>query len=210
MDFNLNLGQWIVIGLSAFLAIWYFTVLSQNRRRGLAAYRWLYRSLEEIGKVSHAEWIGSSNIGARLVVKKAAKPFRRVEASYRLEPREFLPYWLFSRLRGKQDDVVIQVTLYMDPKASFEIDKREIRELLNTPPNGEQVPQSLEVANADPAEIHARTVANTFLTAYGSTVNKMVLRREAPHILIHARLKPLLRVPAESYLRTLLKEFRNA
>ena len=209
MDLHLNLGQWIVIGLSAFLSIWYFIVLSQNRRRGLAAYRWLYRCLGEMGKVSHAEWIGSSNIGARLVVRKATKPFRYVEASYRLEPREFLPYWLFSRLRGKKDEVVIRVTLHFDPKASFEINKREIRDLLNRPPAGELVPQDPHIANADPAEIQARTVANTFLSEFGASVEKMVLQREAPHLMICARLKPLLRSPAESFLKTLLRLFQN-
>ena len=85
MNFDLDLGQWIVIGLSAFLLLWYFLVNSISRKRGTAISRWLFRCLESVGEISNAEWIGASNMGARLTVKKAKNPFRRVEAHYLLE-----------------------------------------------------------------------------------------------------------------------------
>ena len=210
MNFDLDLGQWVVIVLSAFLSIWYFTANSLNRRRGIATYRWLYRSLEEIGKISIAEWIGSSNIGARLVVKKAAKPFRHVEARYLLEPREFLPYWLFSRLRGKRDEVVIQVTLRTSPKANLEITNREKGHQAKKSLAGNQVPQGYQNEYTDPEEVHVRNVVETFLTEYGSTVEKLIVQQEAPHLTIHTKIKSLLRSPAESYFRTLLTLFQDS
>jgi hypothetical protein len=210
MNFDFDLGQWIVIGLSAFLFIWYFTANSLNRRRGIAIYRWLYRSLGEIGKISVAEWIGSSNMGARLVVKKAVKPFRHVEARYLLEPREFLPYWLFSRLRGKRDEVVIQVTLRTAPKADLEITNWEKRHLAKKSLASNQVPQDSQIAYNEPEEVYVRTVVEKFLTEHGSTVEKIIVQREAPHLTIHTKIKALLRSPAESYFRTLLTLFQDS
>ena len=209
-NFDLDLGQWVVIALSAFLFLWYFAANTLNRQRGIATYRWLHRSLDSVGKVSIAEWIGSSNMGARLVVKKAAKPFGRVEARYLLEPREFLPYWLFSRLKGKRDQVVIQVTLRYALKANFEINEREIEHQANKPPAGDQVLQGSQNAHTDPEEAHLRTVLETFLSEYGSTTEKIIVRREAPHLTIHARIKPLLHSPAESYFKTLLTLFQDS
>jgi len=210
MDFDLDLGQWVVIALSAFLFIWYFSANSLNRRRGIATYRWLYRSLEAVGKVSIAEWIGSSNMGARLVVKKAAKPFRHVEARYLLEPREFLPYWLYSRLKGKRDEVVIQVTLRTALKANFEITNQAIEHQSKKPLTSNQVPQDSQYANTDSEEIHLRTALETFLAEYGLTTERIIVQREAPHLTLHARIKPLLQSPAESFFRNLLTLFQDS
>jgi len=209
-DFDLDLGQWVVIALSAFLFLWYFAASTLNRQRGIATYRWLRQSLEAVGKVSIAEWIGSSNMGARLVVKKAAKPFGRVEARYLLEPREFLPYWLYSRLKGKRDEIVIQVTLRYALKANFEITNREIGHQVQKSLAGNQVPQGPQNAYTDPEEAHLRSMLETFLAEYGSTTEKIIVRRESPHLTIHARIKPLLLSPAESYFRTLLTSFQDS
>jgi len=210
MDFDLDLGQWAVIALSAFLFVWYFVANSLNRQRGIATYRWLYRSLEVVGKVSIAEWIGSSNMGARLMVKNAAKPFRHVEARYLLEPREFPPYWLYSRLKGKRDEVVIQVTLRTALKVDFEITNQEIEHLVKNSRASNQVPQGSQNAHTDPEEAHLRAALETFFTKYGSTTETIILRREAPQLTIHARIKSLLNSPAESYFKTLLSIFQDS
>ena len=210
MDFDLNLGEWIVIGLSAFLSIWYFNAISSNRRRGLATYRWLYRSLGEIGKVSHAEWIGSSNIGAYLEVKKAAKPFRHVAARYQLEPREFLPYWLFSRMKGKREVAVIQMTLRFAPRAEFEISPRNNRSRAKETRLRKQMDQGSQVSQADSEEAQIRAMLEPFMAEYGSTVEKLTLRREAPHITMHCKIQPLLQVSAESYFKTLLASLKES
>lgn len=209
-DFDLDLGQWVVISLSVFLFIWYFTASSLNRRRGIATYRWLYRSLETVGKVSIAEWIGSSNMGARLSVKKAARPFRHVEARYLLEPREFLPYWLYSRLKGKRDEVIIQVTLRTAPSTNLEINNWDTSHQSNKPLTGNQTLQSFQNVHADLEKTHLRNVMETFLTEYGSTAEKLIIQREAPHLTIHARLNSLLRSHPESYLKTLLTSFQDS
>lgn len=207
---NFNTGQWTVIGLSFFLFIWYFAANSLNRRRGIAIYRWLHRGMEEIGKISVAQWIGSSNMGAHLLVKKAAKPFRHVEARYLLEPREFLPYWLFTRLKGKRDEVVIQITLRSTPKVNFEINNWKIRNPTKKSITGNPISQGSQDAQVNPEEAHIKTLLEKFFIEYGSTVEKMIFQHEAPHLIIYTRIKSLLRSPAELYFRTLLSLFQES
>jgi hypothetical protein len=201
MQIDLDLGQWIVIGLSGFMFIWYILAISANRKRGIATYRWLRQGLEAVGKISSAEWIGASNMGARMVVAKPAKPFRRVEAHYLLEPREFLPYWLFSILRGKRDEVVVKVALRMTPSGSLEIGRTAGRKRL---PVKDQIHPEFQVVHADLEDAQLRAKVEAFLGENGSTVKKIILQPQVPHIELHARLKPLLRSSPESYFSRLL------
>jgi hypothetical protein len=216
MEFDLDLGQWIVVGLSAFLFVWYIGASSLNRRRGIATYRWLYRSLEAVGKIAHSEWIGSSGAGARLLVDKASRPFRRVEALYLLEPREFLPYWILSRLQGKRDVIIVTVTLRSAPKTMLEIEPAKGRVPKSTPTGD----QSLTLGG-EPALAGFRFTVEgvedgrllegvrTFLRENGAEVRRISLRQEAPHLEIRAGLKPIMNVPAESFL-TLLRDWFQA
>jgi hypothetical protein len=203
MDLDLNLGQWIVIALSAFLFLWYFFANTANRRQGIATYRWLRQALEVYGKISRAEWIGASNMGARLTVDKAASPLRRVQAHYLLEPREFLPYWLASRLRGKRDTVVIQADLRTPPKGNLEI-RRIAARSANALPGDERVGPDFQIVRADTKSTSMMASLDAYLASTGSTVERILIRRHAPHLELHARLKPLLGSSADSYLGPLL------
>jgi hypothetical protein len=209
MDFDLNLGQWIVIALSAFLFVWYFLANSANRRKGIATYRWLRQGMEVLGEVSSAEWIGASNMGARLVATKATKPLRRVEAHYLLEPREFLPYWLVSRLRGKRDEVVIKMALRTSPKGNLEI-RRKAGRRADAGAGKEQIHPDFQVVLADLKDARVMAGLESFLAGSGSTVEKIVIQPQVPHLELQARLKPLLNSPAESYFSTLLSWFQDS
>ena len=203
MDFDLDVGQWIIVALSAFLFLWYFFANTANRKQGIATYRWLRQALEIYGKVSKAEWIGASNMGARLMVEKAASPLQRVQAHYLLEPREFLPYWLASRLRGKRDRVVIRVELRIPPRSSLEIRRISARHA-STLPGDERIHQDFQVVHADTESTNMMASVEAYLASRGSIVERIVIQRQAPHLELHARLKPLVRSSAESYLGPVL------
>ena len=212
MNLNLDTGQWVVIGLSAFLFIWYFAANAYSRQRGVAAYRWLYRALEGFGKIQ-AEWIGASSAGARLVVSKASKPFQRVEAVYLLEPREFLPYWAFSRLRGKRDEVVVKITLRFSPKTTLEVRRDSGHQSPNTS-NGTgksiHLLDGFEMIYDGPEDQRLIDGLKAFLSDQGASVRMITLQREAPHLVIHAKLSPVLHSPAESYLDGLQAWFQDS
>lgn len=205
MQIDLDVGQWIVILLSALLFIWYFLANSANRRKGIATYRWLRQGLDSLGNVSSAEWIGASNVGARMVVAKPAKPFRRVEARYLLEPREFLPYWFFSYLRGKRDEVVIKITLRMNPSSSLEIRRFTGRKNV---PAGECAHQHFQVVRADLADPQLISHVEAFLDENGATINEIILQNRAPHIELNARLGPLLDCSPELYFAKILSWYQ--
>ncbi len=216
MEFDLDLGQWVVIGLSAFLFVWYIGANSFNRRRGIVTYRWLYRSLEAVGKIAHSEWIGSSGAGARLLVEKASRPFRQVEALYLLEPREFLPYWVVSRLQGKQDVVVIKFTLRSAPKATFEVERETRRSVKKQPaddrnqaPGSNRALKGFHMRVEGPEDARLMEGVRDFLSENGTVVQNISLRQEAPHLEIRARLKPVVGLPAEAFLLSLRGWFQE-
>src|SRR3990170_7569395 len=120
----MDLGQQIAIYLWVFLLLWYIAAAAYNRRRGVRAYRWLRPGLAKLGPISDARWIGSSGSGARLVVGKADRPFRQVEAAYLLETRELLPLWLINRLRGRRDALILRADLRSSPHGELEVMRR--------------------------------------------------------------------------------------
>lgn len=209
MNFDLDIGQWIVIGLSAFLFVWYMLAGAANRKQGIAIFRWLRTGLSELGEVSSAEWIGASNMGARLAVKKAIKPFRRVEARYLLEPREFLPYWLINRLRGKRDEVSVRLTLRTAFQGKLEIQRFPPRGV-NSLPVVEQIHPDFQVVHLDLEDARLIAKVKAFLAEYGPGIEKITLRRETPHLEIRARIKPLLRASAESYFKAVQTWFQDS
>ncbi len=189
MDIDLNTGEWIVIGLSAFLFVWYFFATASNRKKGLAAYRWLFKGLETLGKVSRAEWIGAANMGARLVVKNAKKPFRKVEARYLLEPREFLPYWVYSRLRGKREGIWIKVTFRNPPNKNVEIRKISPRQWDKLPHDQRMLHNFQILADTQASPVPPRL--EEFLSEYEQLIDRITLQPKAPQLEILVRLKPI-------------------
>lgn len=117
---NLSPEQ-LVVGLGAVLAAWYLLASIYNRRRGLAAYRWLRDGLDVIGDRHEGKWLGSAASGAHLIVAKAKPPFRRVEVIFILESRELLPLWIVDLLRDKRDQVIFKATVRASRQAELEI-----------------------------------------------------------------------------------------
>lgn len=208
MNFDLDIEQWIVIGLSFFLFVWYILIGALNRKQGIAIFRWLRNGLSELGYVSSAEWIGASNMGARLTVKKANTPFRRVEAHYLLEPREFLPYWLINRLRGKRDEVSVRLTLRIAFQGKLEIVRSPSRDV-KPRPEVEQIHPDFQVVNLDLEDTQIITKVKEFLAEYGPGVEKISLRHETPQIEIMVRIKILGVVPPESYFKSVQTLFQD-
>lgn len=207
MDFDLNTGEWVVIGLSAFLFAWYFFATAANRKKGLAAYRWLRQGLEALGNVSKAEWIGAANMGARLSVKNARKPLRKVETHYLLEPREFLPYWVFSRLRGRREEMVIKVTLRNSPGNTLTLKRVTARQYKKLPLD-QRMPDGFQrLRDGTTSPVHTRMDA--FLAAYAPLIDRIHLKVQAPHLEIHARLGSISDIEAVPFFEALLACFQS-
>jgi hypothetical protein len=109
----MDLGQWIVIGLSVLMVAWFFGASSFNRRREEETIRWIYRGLkifgqpEPVGQGSRARLSG-------LEVSKARGPFRKIKVIYRLEKRENPPLWIYQHLQGRRDELEVRA-VYKSP-----------------------------------------------------------------------------------------------
>lgn len=209
----MDTGQWIAIGLSAVLGAWYVVGALINRRRGVATYQWLQKGLEQIGKISEAKWIGSSGSGARLLVTRAARPFRRIEIIFLLESREIMPIWLFNRLRDKQDEMILKAVLRKPPAWELEAapeGDRKLKGYLSNPGEGrtpfEQVsaPEGFSVLARRRSTTDDLEALSRFLAKYPKAVVQFSLRKQPPHLILRLKVPPVRQsVTAETLLAEL-------
>lgn len=202
--------EWTVIGLSAVLLVWYVGANQFNRRRGLATYQWLRRGLDQIGEISHSEWIGASNTGARLALLHARKPFRQLEATFVLETRELLPYWLLSRLWGRRDTLTIKANLRKQPSdevtvrrsPSVSYDQKQAAEALPAPSGFTIQRIESNSENGDQALV-ANQALVALLDQAGPAIESLTLQKEAPHLEIQMAVKPLSCVDSQAFFSQL-------
>jgi len=201
----MNLGQWIVIGISVFFLGWYFGANLYNRRLGLKTYRWLRKGLSVLGNIDQAGWLGSSSSGARLQIGKPKKPFRTIETSFFLETREILPWWAFNRLLGKRENVTIRITLHKAPIQTFvvcrEIDQAKVTQKLDQTFKKVNAAQGFCVLISGQPDDQWIGLLNQFLESGGKLVQRIILQPQPPHCVVTAALKPLLNSPAEAFFK---------
>jgi len=206
----MNTGQWVVIGLSGFLFAWYLFWNIFNRRRGIATYYWLRRFMERTGEILEAGWLGSSSSGARITVKHGKKPFRQVEATALIENRDILPLWVLHALQGRREECVLRASLQPTPKLTVEVGKigdKEFDKMLAQAGNTVSV-QSLSdgyrVAWLPDQPTPDINPLQDFLESSKGALQRITLRKESPHLEIHARLKPLISLSPDSFFEALL------
>lgn len=206
----MNLGEWIIVGLSAFFLVWYIALNIFNRRRGIATYQWLRRGLIDVGEITDAQWLGSSSTGGRFVIARAKKPFRRLEAMYLLETREILPYWVISHLRGRRDEIIIKASLRTAPKIVLEISRTDNRHItgISSQEQGQaeegiRLVDGFTISKHGPGDYPGEKYLTEFLTEFGKSVQRISLQRETPHLEVRLSIKPLLLTSPETFFAML-------
>lgn len=206
----MNLGQWIVIGLSALLVIWYFGASMFNRRRGIATYQWLRRGLEQVGEKIEGQWLGSSGTGAKLTIPRADKPFRKLQTMYVLETREILPYWILTHLSGKRDKLTITATLRKTPQIKVVVgrtnqskDTSLIQEDQKQTYEQLQAPEDFAILWQGPADPESEQRLMDFLNQTGAPIERISLGGKSPHLEIRLRIKSLEATPPVSFFSNL-------
>ena len=204
----MDVGQWIVIGLSVLVGGWYAAGYYFNRRRGEQAHDWLRSGLKQWGRLGATRQRGSLAQGARLEVPQASAPFRRLEAAYLLEARENLPLWVFNHLQGKRDEIILKARLRSAPQMEFVAapsGDREIKRFMAA----EQNPTYQQVAGMEGfvflqrGQIDQAFLArlSNFLEQYKDASPRVVVQSAEPHLVLRAYLPPLLMSPAEEYFQ---------
>jgi hypothetical protein len=125
-----DLATKAVTALSVLLVLWYFVGRQLNQRRGEELIRWIQKGLPMPAERASVRWIDRSGFQIQVakvgkVVKKGARsPFRRLELTVLLQPREILLLWGFNVLRGRADSLVFKGTLRTSPQGEVEVVKK--------------------------------------------------------------------------------------
>jgi len=198
-----NQGTLIVIVVSVLLVVWYVAAHLYNRRRGIRLRQWLETAVDALGGEKEGGWLGSPASGARINVRRAQTPFRRLEATLLLQNREIPLLWLLDELRGRRDRVVIRATLRSPRRGEVWVTSAE-------PPNGrtetwmlKDGPHGLSISYRGHNGRQLMTALNPWLEAYGAHLNRFHWRKHDPHINLQLRTAGLLKTKAESFLTDL-------
>ena len=114
-----------VIAFCVLLIIWYIVGWQMNRRRGRRLLEWTLQGLQVFGGKITVSRLGTS--GFQVNVKRAQHPFKRIETTILLEPREILLLWIVNLLQGKADYLVLKGTLRAPPRGEVEMVKKKGR-----------------------------------------------------------------------------------
>jgi hypothetical protein len=179
-----------------------------NQRRGRQISNWLEPGLRSLGGTPTVQRITRSAF--RFQVTNARRPFQTVTSSVVLISREVLPTWLWERLRGNRDLLVMHVTLRQPPAVEAEIIDPE-NEL------GQRGESQAQTYNWLAVEIpprwrlyYARETSLLRLESLAGQVTaspfepwRVALRRNAPHMLISMPVPDLERVQSKQLIDTL-------
>ena len=208
-----------IIGLCAFLLLWHGGGHLYNRHRGQRLFRWLEQGLNVLGGEKEAGWLGSPASGARVNITQASHPFRRLEITLWLENREILPLWLFDRLRGKRDGLIIRATLRSPRRGEVEVGPSG-RRILNQSQGKtarqrdqawrwQQGPHRLSVAYRNPgAQQQVRSLKH-WLETYGAHLHRFSWRKTDPHVQLQIKIGGLLATSSETFLTGLQTAVRG-
>lgn len=206
---ELNIGQWVVIGICALLIIGYIRGFYYNRQHAEKILAWLFEGLKTLGPVSVGEKLPGMATGGRLEVKQSIAPFRRAEAVYLLAPRENPLFWLFHRLQGKGDELVLWLTFQAKPGEEMEVARRGDRQLQSRLKDTDKKPltvfdgpRGLQIAS-ERKKNGADGKMQSFLERYGLSVIRLSLRDNKPHLFLRADLQIMRSGPAADFLSAL-------
>jgi len=120
-----EIGTQVVIAFCVLLIIWYVVGWQMNRRHGKRLLAWILQGLRAFGDQIIVSRLGTS--GFQVNVKKARAPFKGIETTILLQPREILLLWIFNLLRGRTDYLVFKGTLRASPRGGIEVIKKRER-----------------------------------------------------------------------------------
>ncbi len=109
-----------LLGILAGLVMgWFAFGVIYNIRRGEALLRWLQRGLPQVGERTTLRWLGSSVV--ELVIAHPKGPWRRMETVVVLAPRDVPWMWLWARLHGRRDTLILRGQLQAAPRIDLEL-----------------------------------------------------------------------------------------
>ena len=112
-------SQTVLVVLVAVVMGWFAFGIVWNIRRGNAVLRWMQAGLPRLGERTTLRWLGSSAV--ELSIARARPPFRRVDLLLVMEPRDVPWFWVFARLRGRRDLLIVRGQLVAAPQFEYDL-----------------------------------------------------------------------------------------
>ena len=148
--------------------------------------------------------------GGRLEIQQAAAPFRNVEVVFLLAPRENPLFWIFYRLQGKRDELIVWITFLSKPEQTVEVARTGDRQFASRLKATDK--PVLSVADAPPGfniareEKEGSTLTDkvqSFVQRYSSPTLRLALRPNKPHLFLRADLRAVQSAPATEFFAAL-------
>ncbi|GAB4542570.1 MAG: hypothetical protein Kow0063_34730 [Anaerolineae bacterium] len=184
-----------------------------NQRRARKISDWLEPGLRSLGGTPTVRKVNRSAF--RFQVTNARRPFQTVTTSVVLISREFLPAWLWERIKGRDDLLVVHVTFRQPPKLAGEIvdpgnelgwrGEAQAQELGWA---GAQFPPRWRLYAAPDTPISRLETMADILESSPFVLWRTALRQEAPHMLLSMSM-PDLDGTQSQQLAHLLKKLSN-
>ena len=208
---QLNTGQWVVFVIAAVLILGYILGYYTNRQRAEKVFKWLKEGLATLGEVSLGQKLPGMATGGRLEVNQASAPLKRVEAVYLMAPRENLLFLIFHLIQGKGDELIVWVNYQSKPQQCVEVARRGDRQFEKRLHDKEKPALSMlesshglqVAAEGKPGSVLMGKV-QSFLNRYPSSVIRLALRPEKPHLYLRVNLRQVQRVSAAEFFSGLV------
>ncbi len=119
MDTLDALGPALVFLLAGGWVAWLLGGTLVNRRRAAVLSRWVYRELKPYGAKHYVRWITLAAF--ELSVPEARAPFRALRVTGFLQSRDMPFVWLWNRVRGRGDLLLVRADLRRPPAWGLEV-----------------------------------------------------------------------------------------
>jgi hypothetical protein len=191
-----DLATQAVIAFCVLLIIWYIVGWQLNRRRGRRLLEWVIQDLRAFDGQITVSRLGMS--GFQVNVRKVQTPFKRIEATILLEPRENLLLWIFNLLRGRADYLVFKGTLRASPRGEIEMVKkrgrlarRVLKGLDEKAWARQEIDSSLAIACRGKQGQRQADAISHLVEDLSPRLLRLSLSKKAPHILVSLSLARL-------------------
>jgi hypothetical protein len=200
----------LLIALLLGVLLWFAIGTQRNIRRGNQFLKWLQDGLPTLGPRTSMKWMGSSAVHLR--ISRPAQPFDEAEVVVVLEPRDLPWLWAFSRRRGRRDFLILRARLKHSP--GFELEAaasegwtaRQRIATLDTEAWKHARWGTVDVAHSADAQVQEVHRLWDRLVANSGGLWRLSIRRDRPHLEVHALFPPHLGDAAST---ALIESFRD-
>lgn len=199
-----NLGAPAVIGLAALIICWYLAGNELMRRRARRLALWCRDASEPMGGTLAIRWL--TNSAFQIEIQAPRSPFRSGSITGLVESLDVAIVWIWNRLRGRRDMVLLQLTLDKQPIWGLELFRTrsllsgDARHRARAEQWTERALDEFRLASpggAAPQELARRLLA--LLTPQRQDLVRLAVRRQGTHLTLAVNVPDLKRLSPAAF-----------